>query len=119
MSVTVDGEAKASSTPEADALEVVATANNTQVKAGDKVAFEVTVRNHGSEDLEKLKVTDANGNLVTFTGTQLDAGSAARGTAEVTVQQTTSFVLSRRRRKMRMATASKRLLIRSKLRSTP
>ena len=94
VSVTVNGEAKASSTPEADALEVVATANNTQVKAGDKVAFEVTVRNHGSEDLEKLKVTDANGNLVTFTGTQLDAGSAARGTAEVTVQQTTSFVFT-------------------------
>ena len=29
-----------------------------------------------------------------FTGTQLDAGSAARGTAEVTVQQTTSFVFT-------------------------
>lgn len=94
VSVTVDGEAQASATPEADALEVAVTANNTQVKAGDQVAFEVTVRNHGSEDLENLKVTDANGNRVTFTGTQLGAGSAAKGTMEATLQETTSFVFT-------------------------
>lgn len=94
VSVTVGGEAQASATPAADSLEVVATANNTQVKAGDKVSFEVTVRNHGSQDLKNLKVTDANGNKVTFTGTQLNAGSAAKGTAEVTVQETASFVFT-------------------------
>jgi len=94
VSVTIDGEAQASATPEADSLEVVATANNTQVKAGEQVSFEVTVRNHGSEDLKNLKVTDADGNKVTFTGTQLEAGSAAKGTLEVALQETTNFVFT-------------------------
>ncbi|WP_353423359.1 DUF7507 domain-containing protein [Christensenella massiliensis] len=93
VSVTVDG-AEPSASQDEDSLEVVASADKTQVSAGDTVSFEVTVRNHGSADLENLKVTDGDGNEVDFTGDRLDAGSAAKGTLELTVQETSDFVFT-------------------------
>lgn len=94
LSLKVEGSTEASATPAADALEVVAAADSTSVKAGDKVTFTVTVRNQGEADLENLKVTDAEGNQVKFTGTTLNAGSAAKGTVEVTPGKTTSYVFT-------------------------
>lgn len=98
VSVQVDGSAKpsasASTSPAADTLEVVATANNAKVKAGEKVTFTVTVRNQGETNLSGLKVTDAAGDQVKFTGTTLNAGSAAKGTIEVTPDKTTSYVFT-------------------------
>lgn len=96
VSVRVEGstEPTASATPAADAFEVVATADNSQVKAGEKVTFTVTVRNQGDADLSNLKVTDQEGNQVKFTGKSLDAGSAAKGTLEVTPEQTTRYVFT-------------------------
>ena len=93
VSVTVDG-AEPSASQDEDSLEVVASVDKTQVSAGDTVSFEVTVRNHGSADLENLKVTDGDGNEVDFTGDRLDAGSAAKGTLELTVQETSDFVFT-------------------------
>ncbi len=98
VSVRVEGSAEpsasASATPAADSFEVVATADNAQVKAGEKVTFSVTVRNRGEADLSDLKVTDQEGNQVKFTGKTLNAGSAAKGTLEVTPEQTTSYVFT-------------------------
>lgn len=96
VSVRLEGSAEpsASATPAADTLEVVATADNSKVKAGEKVTFTVTVRNQGEADLADLKVTDAEGNQVKFTGTSLNAGSAAKGTIEVTPEKTTSYVFT-------------------------
>ena len=46
------------------------------------------------DSLENLKVTDGDGNEVDFTGDRLDAGSAAKGTLELTVQETSDFVFT-------------------------
>ncbi|MEG2625755.1 MAG: CARDB domain-containing protein [Christensenella sp.] len=96
VNVKIDGESKQSTStaPAADSLEVVATADNTKVKAGEAVTFQVTVRNKGTVDLKNLKVTDADGDNVTFTGTELKAGSAAKGTVKVTPKQTTKYVFT-------------------------